>query len=734
MSKKLLLPLLLILLIPVFLVLRNKPKTSTNVTQQQASKVDVVDEIGIKGLEFNNSAFYNIAQELGVWEKEVFEWGPGATGVLLSPPQKIQIVLTGKEQEYYKTKGVFKEGGDLITFSSIGQDYDKENDTLQIKVYLSDRLLAQSQSKENLVKILDYQAVFALYKMSANQERSIVSATQLSEEGTQERKFIYDLLEEKGPVFMIKVSLKEEVTSFIGNLTLVKPAIAQSCTGTIDCGVETSTLKCSSTGFVCWPEGAVCGEAPYIGICDWEEYCDFGDDVTIICSFRNTEALCTGPTGSCPAPYDCTDPRYQSSCTWIPGPTETPCTFGSWVDQECGDWPCDSTERLQTRWINPAACTGDWRCVSDAACDPPPSCTVSLDPSTVSVAQGTDVNYIATVSVGSGSVSQVNFSSSNTSVATVSPASDASQPYQTVGDTLVVGSSTITSDVVMDGAVRCTDTAALDVTDPGPWWQLIDSDIITNGDIISSIPSSCALPGCNPLFGLEGLGGFPGVPVYGGSTANFGEGDVSSTRWLANTQSLFSKIYDYSYFSRLVRPDVVLTEIDSNSVNGGFFASGGTPKRGYVWYHFDGNTLGDLTINSSVNMPGARKVVVLVEDADLYIEGRIDVSDGIGFIMFIVGKNDSGNKGNIYVKDDLSGQDEIEGVFLAEGQFRTGTGDEQLHIRGMVAAYDGIVLERDLLGDNADEPAEVFEFAPDFVLTFPRDLTFKRLRWKEVAP
>ncbi len=104
--------------------------------------------------------------------------------------------------------------------------------------------------------------------------------------------------------------------------------------------------------------------------------------------------------------------------------------------------------------------------------------------------------------------------------------------------------------------------------------------------------------------------------------------------------------------------------------------------------------------------------------------------------MFIVGKNDSGNKGNIYVDAAVSHPSavEIEGIFLSEGQFRTGAGDNQLHIRGMVAAYDGLVLERDLEGDNADEPAEVFEFAPDFILNFPRDLTFKRLRWKEVAP
>jgi len=368
---------------------------------------------------------------------------------------------------------------------------------------------------------------------------------------------------------------------------------------------------------------------------------------------------------------------------------------------------------------------------------PVPTCSVSLDPSLVNIGQGTDTNYIASVTnIQNGSVSQVSFSSNNPAVATIDPASDASQPYQTTGDTLSVGSATITANVVMSGSTRCSDTAVLNVTAPGPWWQVIDADIVTNGDIISSIPLSCALPSCNPLLGLEGLGGFPGVPVYGGSDLNTGEGDVSTLGWQANADTLFSKIYDYSFFRRLIRPDVVLTEIDSASVNGGFFASGGAPSRGFVWYHFDGDTLGDLTVASSVNMPGSRKVVVLVENADLYIEDVINVVDGEGFMMFIVGKDGSGNKGNIYIDENVSHpvKVEIEGVFLAEGQFRTGAGDEQLHIRGMVAAYDGVVLERDLEGDNTDTPAEVFEFAPDFILTFPRDLTFKRLRWKEVAP
>lgn len=392
----------------------------------------------------------------------------------------------------------------------------------------------------------------------------------------------------------------------------------------------------------------------------------------------------------------------------------------------------------------------------------PPTCSIS---GLTSVNINTDATYVATGSDPEGNLIEVeiwkspteNRSWTNIVDGCAGPVCQGMTQFSSVGTYYVVCNAYDSAgnkcggnpwcdnfDPVVEPQIPCegwencgaNDLLTVTATIPGPWWQVIDADVITDGDIISSIPLSCALDDCNPLFGLEGLGGFPGVPIYGGSTADFGEGGISSTDWLANTQSLFSKIYDYNFFRKMVRSDVELVEIEQAFVNGGFFTSGGTSKRGYVWYHFDGDAFppGNLTINSSINMIGDRKVVVLVENADLHIDGRINVEKGEGFIMFIVGKNDSGDKGNIHVKDDLPGQDEIEGVFLAEGQFKTGEGNEQLYIRGMVAAYDGIVLERDLLGDNADEPAEVFEFAPDFILNFPRDLTFRRLRWKEVAP
>ena len=91
---------------------------------------------------------------------------------------------------------------------------------------------------------------------------------------------------------------------------------------------------------------------------------------------------------------------------------------------------------------------------------------------------------------------------------------------------------------------------------PAAWWQVKDADITTNGNISSKIPSGCTLPGCNPVFGLDGLGGFPGVVVYGGDSFDFsgttgsGANQVSSKNWLANA-SYLGKTYGSAYFSKL---------------------------------------------------------------------------------------------------------------------------------------------------------------------------------------
>ena len=122
----------------------------------------------------------------------------------------------------------------------------------------------------------------------------------------------------------------------------------------------------------------------------------------------------------------------------------------------------------------------------------------------------------------------------------------------------------------------------------------------------------------------------------------------------------------------------------------------------------------------------------MVEGANLIIAGRIQLQNpGQGFFMAVVGKDVSGLKGDILVDPSV---DDVEGVYLAESEFKTGISSSQLSVRGSVAAYDGVVLERDLGDSNADTPAEVFEYAPDIIATFPQVFTQRRFRWKEVAP
>jgi hypothetical protein len=807
MSKKL--PFFLILVslgaVLAFLFLTNKlqiDKLFPGGTSLKTSRVSFVDEIGMEGLSFEGARLDNIAGKLGVWESGVYNWGSTKPGAVVEEqevlhPQKIVVVLTSEEQRFHKIQDLLSDEG-IVVVSSLGQEY--QEDTLYVKIhYEKETLLNMPLEGEFRSSVLSSRIVFALYNMSAGIEETSFSDANLQENIRGADKYIKDILQEEGLIFSSKNSgLMQKIGSLIHKIRIVKFAYAQSCWGTVYCGVETpSSATCTAPdpddycrvttcNQVCGIEDPIHG---WTGACICAYWCDYGDDVSLECSFRTTEAQCTGPTGSCPAPFDCTNPSYQSQCTWIPGPTptDTPCTFGLWVNQECGDWPCASTERLQTRWVNPAGCTGDWRCVSDATCvspptptpsdTTPPTCTIS-GPTSVNI--DTDATYIATGSDPEGNLIEVeiykspteNRSWTNLVDGCAGPVCQGTTQFSSVGTYYVTCNAydsagnncsgnpwcvefppVATPEIDCPGWSDCTtsDLLTVTVTIPGPWWQVQDADIITNGSLSSLIPTTTCLPlsGCDPAFGLEGSGGYPGVPSYGGSydfEAGSGTGTVSSTGWLANSISTFNKVYDYSYFQALVRPDVEINEIIEPEIQGGYLINQGNATRGYVWFRRQG----DLTITGVANLQD-RKVILLV-DGDLYL-GRppaqsgssIRVRDGSGFFMAIV-------SGDIIISpkasiDPLNPQPVFEGIFLAEGQVKTGTEgpelDEQLWIRGSVAglgivngvvgANPGVVLERDLI-DNTVTPAEFFEYGPDLLFTFPRDLTSRKYKWKEIAP
>jgi hypothetical protein len=256
---------------------------------------------------------------------------------------------------------------------------------------------------------------------------------------------------------------------------------------------------------------------------------------------------------------------------------------------------------------------------------------------------------------------------------------------------------------------------------------VVDGDVSSNGNIESRVPGS-------KYFDMPGPGGYPGIPVHGTGT-NLNALNVSATRWLAQSTSSNIKKFDYSFFASQIPEDTLIHEIPSNSLDQGVIDANTTPSYGYYWYRFNGvgNAL-DVNVSSAIDI-GNKKVIVLIDSADLNINAPINLTDGEGFFMVSVGKNSDGTEGDISVSPAIGGASYVmEGLYQADSEFTSGVAATPLNIRGSVVAYDGFNLQRDL-GDIPNfSPAEIFTYAPDQIMLFPSKLGTRRLNWKEVAP
>lgn len=248
-----------------------------------------------------------------------------------------------------------------------------------------------------------------------------------------------------------------------------------------------------------------------------------------------------------------------------------------------------------------------------------------------------------------------------------------------------------------------------------PWWQAVGGDVQTNGDLQSNVPTG------NVLID-DGAGGYPGVGLYGGLTANTGNGDISNQGWLAN--SVYNgRVYDSEYFRNLIPSDTVMNSLPQTI--GSSDISGGTASGGYTWFTHDG----DLTIGSDITLSGGQKAIVFV-NGNLNINANVTLNAaGDDFIIFLVGKDADGNGGNIIVDPAATN---IDGMYLADDRFNSGVGDQQLVANGSITAWGGVVLGREISG-SAD-PSEQFVFSPGLVMAFPNALSRERIVWREVAP
>lgn len=279
------------------------------------------------------------------------------------------------------------------------------------------------------------------------------------------------------------------------------------------------------------------------------------------------------------------------------------------------------------------------------------------------------------------------------------------------------------------------------------WWQTIAGSVYagqTNGTAIESlVPVDTCIGGiCLPYMSIRNANddtNSSGVAFSGGggidtSNANgyqSGNIDEDARNLQAVGTSTDTLVENYSYFYRLysmgISPanDVTATPTKPTVV----------PSNGRGYYRN-----GNMTINSAWNVGGGESIVVFV-NGNLTINNSITVANG-GFLAFIVSGNVTVTP-TVCQSNPASVVATVQSVIVADGSMTvqsTGGGDCKFVAEGIFTAWNGINLERDFRdggsGDflNAQYPAEVFRYRPDFVVNIPVRMTRPLYQWQEVAP
>jgi hypothetical protein len=392
---------------------------------------------------------------------------------------------------------------------------------------------------------------------------------------------------------------------------------------------------------------------------------------------------------------------------------------------------------------------------------PAPSCTVSSSENPVNIPAGTSRQLTlgpVSINCSSGYSSYRATYTTDPSVVgvcAIAPCTGGSYsdtPAIRVASTATgsVGSTTPLTVTVTDqttGGLLTTGNFTIRVTNTNPWFQSLNGDLISNGNITTTIPGSCTSPTCRDWLINYSSTRASGIAIgFEGVTINSTSGVVSSPNNWKSTAEYKGTIYDYGYFEKHatcgISHDYGIANKTANDAS--YFTSFAPNTNGYYWVRYTGDSGNPLTLGNGSDITiGTNKVVLFVKNADLIIRSKIRVTPGRGFFMVVAGNTDGSSNGNIIVDpsvgDAPSGtpDPDLEGIYYAQEQFRTGTLgpslDEQLYIRGSVAAFDKVVLQRNLT-NNSTYPAELFEFAPEFLINYPECLGDRTTNWREEAP
>ena len=219
-----------------------------------------------------------------------------------------------------------------------------------------------------------------------------------------------------------------------------------------------------------------------------------------------TVSACPTPTpGPCPAPLMdwpsvvCVDGKERITWDWNDVPNASEYRFrlddsnpqvapylGSSLTTESARTPADQTTGVvhcgqsqvnALASVSPSSCTvpGNWSnvtCESRTCPSPtptiPPNCIFNLVPATLTRVVGGTAGIQGVPQPTGGTVSSVNFFSSNISVAQVNPGSDISSPYNSTVSCVAGGNATITGRCMMSGVTRGSDTTAVSCVTPTP--------------------------------------------------------------------------------------------------------------------------------------------------------------------------------------------------------------------------------------------------------------------------
>lgn len=147
-------------------------------------------------------------------------------------------------------------------------------------------------------------------------------------------------------------------------------------------------------------------------------------------------------------------------------------------------------------------------------------------------------------------------------------------------------------------------------------------------------------------------------------------------------------------------------------------------------YYVNGNLT--YTGNYSFNGP----VAIIVRGGNLYVENNLQISGNQSGVVFMV-------DGDINIRDTVT---EADGIYIARNTFRSAynlsvpTFTDQLVIDGAVYSYSGFSLDRIIDPGSgsgnavADEPGELINYEPKYLIIFDDLLAVSGTTWSEVAP